>query len=67
MLWANKRETLAGGGDVFVTNYETAVTMEMELRLLLKRQRERAVIAVDESYNVKSGDARRTQALRRAN
>jgi SNF2 family DNA or RNA helicase len=60
-----KRQQLATGGDVYITNYETAVNMETELGLLLKRHGRRAVLTVDESYNVKSPDAERTQALRR--
>jgi SNF2 family DNA or RNA helicase len=60
-----KRQSLAAGGDIFITNYETAVTMEAELRLFLRGHRQRAVLAIDESYNVKNTDARRTQALRR--
>src|SRR5207237_8019727 len=32
-----KRQQLAAGADVYVTNYEAAVNMETELRPLLKR------------------------------
>lgn len=60
-----KRQQLAAGGDVFVTNFETAIAMETELRLLLKRHRQRAVLAVDESYNIKNAEALRTRALQR--
>ena len=61
----NKRRLLAQGGDIFVTNFETAVTMERELRALLRARPGRTVLTVDESFFVKSLDAKRTRALRR--
>jgi SNF2 family DNA or RNA helicase len=60
-----KRRALRSGADVFVTNFETAVSMEGELRALLRRYRGRVVLTVDESFFIKNRDARRTQALRR--
>jgi SNF2 family DNA or RNA helicase len=60
-----RRAALSSGADIVVTNFETTVSMEDELRALLRRYRGRAVMAVDESYFVKSLDARRTQSIRR--
>jgi len=56
-----KAEALHVGADVVVTNYEGAVTLRDDLRLLTGRCR--VVLAVDESYNVKNPDAARTAAL----
>ncbi len=56
---------IARDADVVVTNFETTVLMEAELRARLRRHGRRAVLAVDESFFVKSLDAKRTQALRR--
>ena len=60
-----KRRLLAEGADVFVTNFETAVAMEPELRALMRARSGRIVLAVDESFFIKSLDAKRTRALRR--
>ena len=60
-----KRRLLAEGADVFVTNFETAVAMEPELRSLMRARPERTVLAIDESFFIKSLDAKRTRALRR--
>ena len=60
-----KRRLLATGADVFVTNFETAVAMEPELRALMRARPGRAVLAIDESFYIKSLDAKRTRALRR--
>ena len=60
-----KRRLLAEGADVFVTNFETAVAMEPELRALMRARPGRTVLAVDESFFIKSLDAKRTRALRR--
>ena len=60
-----KRRLLSQGADIFVTNFETAVTMESELRALMSTRPDRIVLAIDESYFVKSLDAKRTRALRR--
>lgn len=60
-----KRRLLAEGGDVFVTNFETAVAMEPELRALMRARSGRTVLAIDESFFIKSLDAKRTRALRR--
>ena len=60
-----KREALASGADVFVTNFETAVSMEEEIRSLLGRRPGRGVLVVDESFYAKNLEARRTRSLRR--
>lgn len=60
-----KREALASGADVIVTNFETAVGMEEEIRSLLRRRHERAILVVDESFFAKNLEARRTRCLRR--
>ena len=60
-----KRRLLAQGTDVFVTNFETAVAMEPELRALMRARHGRTVLAIDESFFIKSLDAKRTRALRR--
>ena len=62
---AEKRRALASRADVVVTNYETAVSMEPELRALLGQYGLRALLVVDESFAIKNLDAARTRALRR--
>jgi SNF2 family DNA or RNA helicase len=61
----DKLATLARGADVFVTNFETAVSFEDELRVILRRRCGRAVLAVDESFFAKNLDAQRTRSIRR--
>src|SRR5262249_13467776 len=60
-----KRRMLNSRGDVFVTNFETAVSMEEELKAMFRSRPGRGVLAVDESFFIKSLDAKRTRALRR--
>jgi SNF2 family DNA or RNA helicase len=60
-----KRRRLTAGADVFVTNFETAVSMEGALRSLMRARPGRTVLAIDESFFIKSMDAKRTRALRR--
>lgn len=60
-----KRRVLQGDPDVLVTNFETAVSLEAELTALLRSRPGRTVLAVDESFFIKSMDARRTRAIRR--
>lgn len=62
---AVKRTDLASKADVIVTNFETAVTLEQELRAIIRRYDSRAVLVVDESFFTKNLDAKRTQAIRR--
>jgi hypothetical protein len=44
---------------------ETAVSMEDELKALLRQHHGRSVLVVDESFHVKNLDAQRTRAVRR--
>jgi len=60
-----KLAAIGSGADVLVTNFETSVSYEAELRALLRRYEDRALLVVDESFYIKSLDAKRTQALRR--
>lgn len=60
-----KRRVLQDDSEVLVTNFETAVSMEEELSALLRSRPGRTVLAVDESFFIKSMDARRTRAIRR--
>lgn len=60
-----KRQALMSGADILITNFETAVSLERELRALLRSRRGRAVLAVDESFFIKNPDAQRTLAIRR--
>jgi SNF2 family DNA or RNA helicase len=60
-----KQATLTIGADIIVTNFETTVSMEAELRVILQRHQGRAILVVDESFYIKSLDAKRTRALRR--
>jgi SNF2 family DNA or RNA helicase len=53
--------SLGAGADVVVVNYESAITLQDDLRLLAMRSR--VVMAVDESYNVKNPEAARTAAV----
>ena len=61
----HKRRLLADGGDIYVTNFETVVAMETELQAVMRARPGRTVLAVDESFFIKSLDAKRTRALRR--
>ncbi|ESY43050.1 hypothetical protein X747_11045 [Mesorhizobium sp. LNJC384A00] len=60
-----KRRVLQEDPEVLVTNFETALSMEGELSALLRSRPGRTVLAVDESFFIKSMDARRTRAIRR--
>lgn len=62
---ADKMRQLSAPADVLIANFETIVSMEAELEARIKQYGGRAVIAVDESFFIKSPDARRTMALRR--
>jgi SNF2 family DNA or RNA helicase len=53
-------ERLGAGADVVVLNYEAAIALQEDLRLLALRSR--VVLAVDESYNIKNPEAARTAA-----
>jgi len=60
-----KRQALASGADIFITNFETAISMEDELTALMRARAGRTILAIDESFFIKSLDAQRTRALRR--
>ena len=60
-----KRAALCTASDVYVTNFETVVYMEDNFKALLRPRADRSVLVVDESFFVKSPDAKRTRALRR--
>jgi len=59
-----KRDTIAMSADVLITNFETAVSMEGELRALLRRYDKRGILVIDESFFIKNLDAKRTRSLR---
>ncbi len=56
-----RTKALTSGADVIVINYEGAITLLDDLRLLTLRSN--VVLAVDESFNVKNPDAARTAAV----
>lgn len=60
-----KRTTLYANPDVIVTNFETVISMEEQIKAILRRRDGRAVLAIDESFFIKSPDAKRTRALKR--
>lgn len=60
-----KLNALASGADILVTNFETVVSMEDELRSLLLQYQERAILVVDESFFIKNLTTKRTRSLRR--
>jgi len=60
-----KREALDSDADLYVTNFETALQLEVRLRQLLQRETGKALLIVDESFFVKNTEAQRTRALRR--
>jgi SNF2 family DNA or RNA helicase len=62
---AGKFTSLASGADVYVTNFETAISMEAELTSMLRGRNGRVVLIVDESFFIKNLEAKRTAALRR--
>ena len=60
-----KMAALRVPSDIYVTNFETVVTMEPYFEALLRTRPDRNVLAVDESFLIKSPEARRTRAVRR--
>ena len=60
-----KLRALHSGSDVLVTNFETAVSLEHELKAVLRSQGRRYTMTIDESFFIKSINANRTKALRR--
>ena len=61
----DKRAALRSGADVYATNFETVVAMEPYFETLLRSRPDRTVLVVDESFFIKSPDAKRTRSLRR--
>jgi SNF2 family DNA or RNA helicase len=59
-----KRATLDRPADIFVTNFETAISLSVKLRNLLRAEQGKAVLVVDESFFVKSPHALRTKAVK---
>ena len=61
---SRKRQALLSTSDIFVTNFETAIHLRWRLQQLLEAEREKALLAIDESFFVKNRDAKRTRAIR---
>ena len=61
---AQKRACLNERADIYVTNFETAVTLRLRLEDWLEAEQGRALLVVDEGYFVKNRMARRTKAIR---
>ena len=62
---SEKQEALRDRADVYVTNFETTVNLEARLKTLLRSRPDSSILAVDESFFVKSPGAQRTRAIRR--
>ena len=62
---SEKRSALEQDADVIVTNFETAVSLEVRLRQVLQREKGQGLLIVDESFFVKNAEAQRAKALRR--
>ena len=60
-----KLRAIRGGADILIINFETAVSMECDLKAILRSQGRRYTLTIDESFFVKSISAKRTKALRR--
>ena len=60
---SERRTAVESGADVFVMNYEAVATVADALVRRLRRHPDRAVLVIDESYNIKNPQARRTRDL----
>lgn len=60
-----KLAALRTKSDVYVTNFETAVSLEANFEALLQSRPNRTVLVIDESFLIKSPNAKRTRTLRR--
>lgn len=60
----SKFESITSRADVYVTNYETAQSMEAPLRSLIARQQGGVILTVDESFFVKNAKAVRSSAVK---
>lgn len=58
-----KRKMLAQRADLYVTNFETAVSITHTLQEILKRPLNGSLLIVDESFYVKNRDSRRARAM----
>ena len=58
-----RQQALESGADIIVMNYEAVATVSDTLIRRLRRHPDRAVLVVDESFNVKNPQARRTRDL----
>lgn len=58
-----RQRSLESGADVLVMNYEAVATVSDALVRRLRRNPDRALLVVDESFNVKNPQARRTRDL----
>ena len=58
-----RQQALESGADIVVMNYEAVATVSDALIRRLRRHPDRAVLVVDESFNVKNPQARRTRDL----
>ncbi len=59
-----KRASLDTQADLYVTNFETAVQLEIRLRHLLEGTKGLGMLIVDESFFVKNSESHRSRALR---
>lgn len=62
---AEKRRALHGRADIYVTNFESAVSLNARLRDLIEAAGGSALLVIDESFFVKNAEAHRTQGIRR--
>ncbi len=60
-----KYQSLLESADVYITNYETAYSLEDSLRSILNRKIGKVVLVVDESFYIKNRNTRRGIAIRR--
>ena len=60
-----KREKLNTNADIYVTNFETSVSLNYRLRQLLESGGKNSLLVVDESFFVKNPGAKRTQAIKK--
>lgn len=60
-----KLAALQTRADVYVTNFETVVSLEENFEALLQSRPNRTILVVDESFLIKSPNAKRTRSLRR--
>lgn len=59
----SKRRSLGVRADIYVTNFETAASLNLKLKELMRTARGGALLVVDESFFVKNPGAKRTKAM----